>query len=443
MRPTLILLALTAPFIAACKGPKPGLPSGVTIAFAAPPASGNDLCNGQAVYISDVALVPGGGVTAYALLVPYVNNNNCNNNGGQGPSGPIYVESFTLDGNNPDGMQMMSLGNAQTQTNNDFVPRLVADNSGPRWLAEGNNNSGQLMIGPTNQPVEFGSNGGGGGFSPLAMLDFGGAVYVAGGNPIGNNNGGVPDVESPVFPCCGNGGAEGYNAQFGQAGIGSGTGPAVVATPDTLLSEATGLQKDRIVGDGSNFYFLQQGSNNSYELMQFSLTLPTPTRLTELNAPSFPNPIPAGLAVGGQGNNDVVVSLVPNVLSGGVAGNGCEIWDWNVATGAMNQVFATNNFTCVDAAFDGAGSVYFVIVDAANSCSNCNNNGQYPGIGVGRVPLTGGNPPMLSALSLGLGPDDPGPRHIYVQGGTMYLVDPFTVAGIDVHALDGRQDIRP
>jgi hypothetical protein len=423
-----IVVAIVA--VSACKGATPTKPSGVTFAYVAPSNSGSGQCNGNNAYIGDVALDPQGS-NGYAAILPYLPSSCNNGGGGNGPVGSMYIESFALDGSTPAGMNMMPIGSAQTQTDEDFVPRVAATNSGPVWIA-GQMQGGDLLYGPPPTGIVFNTQPGA--LNPVAImvLDPLGVVAVGGS---GQNQSGIADIDSPEFPCCGGSGMrEPVLASIGPVAAGSGSGDITVST-GASIDVVQSLEKNRVVSDGSNFYYLSIDSSNSssYDIMEVQLdTASPPTKLATIGA-HFANPIPAGLALAG---NDLVVSLAPNVFANNQSGEGCALWHYDMTTMQAAEVLETTNFTCLDTALDG--ELYFVIADAENNCTGC--SGQLRGIGVGRVALTSSTP---NTLLLGIDVSDPGPRRVYLANGNMYVVDPFVVASISEDALDGAEDVRP
>jgi hypothetical protein len=428
---TYSLLVTAVALAGACKGATPTKPSGVTFAYVAPNVGSSDQCSGNAAYIGDVALDPQG-INGYAAILPYLPSS-CNSGGGNGPIGPLYIEGFLLDGTTPNGMAMMPIGNAQTATNEDYVPRVAATNSGPVWIT-GQMQGGDLLYGPPVTDIMFDTQSGG--LDPVAIMDVDplGVVVIAGSAQ--NSPNGISDIDSPDFPSGGNSAfREPVLASIGPVPAGSGSGNITVTT-GASINEVQSLQKNRVVSDGTNFYYLSIDSSDSssYDIMEVQLGATQVTKLATIGS-HFPNPLPVGLALAG---NDLAVTLAPNVFANNQSGAGCALWHYDVATMQASESFETTNFTCLDAALDG--EVYFVIADTQNTCTGC--SASFRGIGVGRVAFGSSEP---NTLLLDIDASAPGPRRVYLDltNSTMYLVDPFEIAGISEQALDGVEDVKP
>jgi hypothetical protein len=406
------LLVITGCFGA---GPAPGAPSEATVLFAAPAPNANDPCN-SSTYVSSVAVNANGGI---ALVIPYTpTNGNCTG----GTSGQSNAVRFFANGT-----QMMfgvPGGQGAPRTAVAFNdPQAVYAYSGGSQLSVGTvtgTSSGVTTISNVNAGNVVGVV-----FDPNMVF----VATISNNGQGGNTN--MPDPAEPTFPCCGNNNIPrgGQIAKFAYP-ITSNTAQ-IVGTPDLFCDEV----KTCLVGDGSSLYYLEHiPQPNLFAITSVDKGGGTLMQLDQLgnNLPPNMGVVPVGFDASGA---HVGVALGYSALMSNGVAPGCWIFTGGTGANQVTQRFQTDRFACLDLALDDRFA-YFTIVREDNSCGNCNPRPTH-GDGIGRVDLTTGD---FESIALGVTGSTSGPRHVFVDAGSIYAIDPLAIVRIPKDAIAGKHD---
>ena len=85
----------------------------------------------------------------------------------------------------------------------------------------------------------------------------------------------------------------------------------------------------------------------------------------------------------------------------------------------------------MDAALDTNGDIYFAIVSLDADANEMH------GDGIGRVQTHGSE---FNSIALGIVGEGAGPRRLYLDGASIYAVDPQVIGKIAKSSLDGQHD---
>ena len=414
-------LSIFAPAaFAACfgAGPVPSLPSGATVMFM-PPASSQP-CLG--VYVGDVAF---GSSFGYAITLPYSNNNDgC---GGGGPTLPIDVFQFSLDG-----ATSVSIGGAGTAGGNDGgAPRIIVVDDAPLWVYPSNSSSG-LTEGPSGSTL--GSANGGGILVPVGMVTDGTTTYVA---ALQGNSSGT-DVESPDYPDTQNQGTIGFGqGQFDLIGPGPGSGSpptpmfdcgaanhCLAANPTDLYYFGTSQS-----GQGPNLVVIEQLSKADNSTVQVG-SIPAGFAGAPVGIAATPTEVAWAASIDYENTSDVNET-------------GCTITkasDLTSATPSQMVLLSTTRFSCMGLSIDAdENAAYFAIVSVIVD-DNHGGNAYMSGKGIGRIDLSTGD---FTSVDLGISGESNGPRRVHPQDEFLYAIDPEAIAQIAKSSLVGHHDFTP
>jgi hypothetical protein len=424
-------------------GPLPGKPSEATLVFAAPAPTDSTRCT-NSVYIGDVAFAGG---TGYTLTPIYVPSDCCSSGGCPEPSLSLDLTTFEESGALPAGMSVTGDPAGQVGPFGAVQPHVATNGASVAWVYTPDG-SMQLAIGPGQ--TRFSSVGG----SPVGLFAPGGmTLYLAIANASGGGmTGGYIDPASPEFPCCTpSPSVASANDAIVQASLGNGM-PTVLASNLSLYYDE---MVDGLVGNASHAYFVTRGDVAMGTAAQIrSLTLAGNAIATvhtitfaETNSagatqcPSSPGcPVPVGIATDTADAHVawVVANRASSMNNAPPVSPGCWVFVQDVATADVH-VFASERFSCMGAAIDDT-HLYFTIVHS--EVEDCGGGCTAPlhGDGIGRITLDG---QTFESIALGMHGFAAGPRRVYLDGDSLYAVDPLAIGKIAKTALDGKRDIEP
>ena len=267
-----------------------------------------------------------------------------------------------------------------------------------------------------------------------------GALYFAADQSEGT--GSVPDLGSPQFPCCNDGGfSTGSGGVWMVSPLSGSNSPP---TP-TMIGSAVTFQelelKASMVANTSSLYVMTTG-NPMMGTVATILAIPksgvptTPFTTIDTISSSLGNQV---LPVGFDANDSYLAwTVATNATSVQSVPGGCWVFSRGVSATATTQLLQTTQFACLDAALDDA-YVYFTIVSSEPNDNNCDGDCQQPlhGDGIARVPIGGG---ALESLALGITAYAGGPRRIYLDSDNIYMIDPLAIAKIPKSTLAGSHD---
>ncbi len=150
-----------------------------------------------------------------------------------------------------------------------------------------------------------------------------------------------------------------------------------------------------------------------------------------IDAVDFMNETPVGIAANDQ--HVAWSSSVDTRIDTADLGCAIELVDLAAAPvgqGSAQLLFETSAFDCTGLAIDDT-SVYFTIVSVEQ------NDNTMRGDGIGRVSLDGAT---FESIALGMSGAYAGPRRIYLDGDSLYAVDPVVIGKLAKSALDGQHD---
>ena len=155
-----------------------------------------------------------------------------------------------------------------------------------------------------------------------------------------------------------------------------------------------------------------------------------PIAITELDESFSANAGPVGLAA-----SDTALVWVESVDVHSYPEVGCQVFYLPLPLTApvtgISPIFSTKKFSCMDAALDTNGDIYFAIVSLDADANEMH------GDGIGRVQTHGSE---FNSIALGIVGEGAGPRRLYLDGASIYAVDPQVIGKIAKSSLDGQHD---
>jgi hypothetical protein len=400
--------------VAGCfgEGPTPADPVGAQILFHAKKDPAQSDCD--SMYIGAVAF--GDGPDGFAVTLPYAlqNMSNC--------SAPtrrtIVVQSF---GKNGDAGHFPRAGDPEPRAGNSdggtVWPLLAAAGDGPTWAfvnetvqpREGRVEPGEVPIVDTNNRI-----------SPAGLHADATATYLA----VTVDNGSVGQtVNHPQYPCCGN-----FPVQQRPPGrITRIQGTSVIdLTIDRTPWLWTETSADTLVGNSTSLVYLDHADTLDDTEVRIIPKAggPAVNLDVSIEAPM----VPVGLAAD---DAHVAIAVSRDYRNTDPSTKLCAIRLHDLVQGPQPKTLLnTSAFSCMGAALDTT-HVYFAIVSVGDDRQDMR------GIGIGRIQISDRT---FEGLELGIEGRSAGPRRIYLDGESMYVVDPYVIAKISKHALDGRRD---
>lgn len=406
-------LALSLVLAAGCfgQGPVPALPTGASAVFAAGAPPPDECNNGASTYnyVGDVAFDPDHG---YALALGYTPQS-CGGGGG-GPGGNagshLPVFQFAKAGGTPS-----KLGEIPAST----VPPRLAVGGRALWAYQVPGSPATVAT-PTSTIYQATMGGG-----PAALLADDAAAYLVVTQNTMNGNGAV-DLDHPNYPCCGL-----VNNGLGMSPLIKLALPGGAATTLPVTPACERSMKSCLAQNATSlFYPVTPTTGHTAEIRSFPKTGTAASDEKTLGAVDG-DVVVTGLAADAH---TVVWSVGPVVGNLPAPPASCAIAAFDLDTGTMKLLASTSAFSCQDVALAG-GAVYFTIVTFGDGT---NFDQTMRGLGIGRVSLSA---PAFESMAVSVAGLSAGPRRIYVtDAGEVYAVDPFTIAKLDPHALDGRSD---
>lgn len=395
--------------------PAPSPPSEAEVVFAVAPVPSDKTCE-ESRYFGGVAFTPG--ADAYVMRLPWAPPFQIGEQPGCAPSPTVNVPVLRFA---KDGTQAAPFEDDAGLSDGSREPVITFVDGDPVWAYQ--DTTGQVVLKKAgNTPITLPKlNQGPQLEAPFAIYADATTAYVA----ITFQQGGAkPAVNNPQYPCCGSsvqGGGGDNPLRVVPLNGSAGTNVFPFAS---LFCETSGVC---LTGTSDSLVFLQHG---------------------DLAAGAYVKKFPkAGVA----STDAVTIGSISSsrVPSGLVATDGLVAWAVSVDHGNFNVqphceivtddgmpgtdptvLFATDEFSCMHVAID-AEAAYFAIVDVSEQYGVIN------GLGIGRVRF---DDQTVETLSLGVQGIAVGPRRIYLEGDSMYLVDPTMIVKIATSALDGKQD---
>jgi hypothetical protein len=191
--------------------------------------------------------------------------------------------------------------------------------------------------------------------------------------------------------------------------------------PDSFLWWET--SQVTMVGNASSLIYLDHVGSNTV----VRRVLKSDQTRSDIDVSIMSPSVPVGLAAD---DNRVAIAVSVDVRTGDASTKLCAIRFHDLVGGMKQTLLNTTQFSCIYAALD-ATHVYVAIVSVTDDRQTLR------GIGIARVKIDDGS---VESLALGIEGRGTGPRRIYLDGESMFVVDPYVIAKISKHALDGRHD---
>lgn len=429
-RLALVPCSLVLP-LAACfgEGPVPTRADAIQIVYAVPTPPQGQECS-SSMYVGDVGI---GVDTGYTVALPYQPQNNCG--GGSGPPQiALTVTTFDLAGSTPNGAVLG--GGGAGQSNN---PPRFAFSDRPVWAftPQGGNN---LTLGPSQTSLQPGPTFMGG--NTVGVHADRQNIYLA----VQQQPGFVLDPDSPTFPCCG--GSQNGNGKDVLVRVAAPTMPGTTVTPAAapitdpgLLQFANDEATNVLAGNSGHVYFLARGDESKGHTATIGVVNKSDFTASTVDfIPSMPNVVPVGIAA----TDGHLVWIAANRAVGvgnGLLAPGCWIWHRNLVTNTTTMLFQTTNFSCMGTAVDDQ-FVYFAIVRSELPQDNCGGcTSPIHGDGIGRVSLA--DPANFQSVAFGTTGLGSGPRRVYLDPVSIYVVDPLVIGKLPKDFLIGRRHFTP